>query len=1073
MRRFEFTDGDSNKYWEIAIAEAALTVRFGKMGAGGTSKTKPFDSVAAAEAEAAKLIREKLRKGYREVSSSPAESPSQTAGNNAFELSAFELEAIADFLAAGAQNFRDQSCNDYLVPATDQNRAVLEAALRRDAEDGVLDEANLDLIRSNAGAESELFIWDFFLMGYLADRVRSAQLGLAGDGRAGVPLSESERILTANLLDVLADNDYQLYATEEGCEDFSLDVSPTLRTYFSAVIEHTRREGWQEKSREIMAAGDVISVFSVDMLRWLSQRCRHAVPLPAAVPASAGSESQDSAEVTRLGIAKTWVSDKALVKQATEQDDSWLPAYRKNDADLICYAEGGNPFREYLDHDVPTEPPYAYAVKNLLWTASSKHMRNAILALFGPDASLDAQAELAQWITYLYWQDQVEVHRLGSISPGAMVYSLACCLYKGYMPQARLHAVLLHHAIAAPDNTDKSWGQVSSLRRWLASIAFSYWELDSVPDKREAALPPHVAALNEPILIELYRHWRAPDLSQFVPHLLWLCDGSDKIATRVPIFVHAWFRLREALGLPNPSIDHPLLKPAYAQLPPPGEMYTDPTLEAVIARLQREELPLLGDLDLLAPPPRKESPPLKPAIPEEVAAVKLIQVGLKKNFNVYEMRIPADWRDVSLPEMLRFRDPATQTELCVSAYRNPGFTYIEWADKLLPAYAATHPRLMRTRERYQVVGPGWWGWAEEFAGADAGSDQPLRYLVVGFRNKLRLFCLVLKGTQEAFVRNETLYRWLIERGISLSDVDFEANARTLQLKVQRHAELWPERQDVPGLQRLATNNQFVDSSVVTDCGINWYFGQGDTAEQQQANRDKVYAGEWFERGAELGNATAQFNLAVLLSNGDGVPKNAERAAMWCRKAAEQGYAKAQNLFGQFCWDGEGVPFDMDEARVWFGKAAAQSNEAAQRALNTWTAAEQGELEAIYDLAYKYQKAERYSVAVDLYRKAAESAEVSPVNSANMFENGSAAQCNLADKYEHGLGVPQDYEQAVHWYLKSAAKNNYVAQYSLGMMYLNGRGVPKDMAQARTWLTRSAEQGYEDARSALHEIAKLN
>ncbi|MCX7256839.1 MAG: tetratricopeptide repeat protein, partial [Polaromonas sp.] len=78
----------------------------------------------------------------------------------------------------------------------------------------------------------------------------------------------------------------------------------------------------------------------------------------------------------------------------------------------------------------------------------------------------------------------------------------------------------------------------------------------------------------------------------------------------------------------------------------------------------------------------------------------------------------------------------------------------------------------------------------------------------------------------------------------------------------------------------------------------------------------------------------------------------------------------------------------------------------------------------------------------------------------------------ADKYEHGLGVVQDDQQAVDWYRKSAALNNHVAQYSLGMMYMRGRGVPKDMVQARAWLIQSAEQGYDKARSALQEIAIL-
>ena len=88
----------------------------------------------------------------------------------------------------------------------------------------------------------------------------------------------------------------------------------------------------------------------------------------------------------------------------------------------------------------------------------------------------------------------------------------------------------------------------------------------------------------------------------------------------------------------------------------------------------------------------------------------------------------------------------------------------------------------------------------------------------------------------------------------------------------------------------------------------------------------------------------------------------------------------------------------------------------------------------------------------------------------MFTNGSAAACNLADKYEHGLGVPQDYQLALEWYGKSAAKGNCVAQYSLGMMYKQGLGVLADNTTALNWFLKSAGQGYADAETQVREFS---
>jgi hypothetical protein len=107
--------------------------------------------------------------------------------------------------------------------------------------------------------------------------------------------------------------------------------------------------------------------------------------------------------------------------------------------------------------------------------------------------------------------------------------------------------------------------------------------------------------------------------------------------------------------------------------------------------------------------------------------------------------------------------------------------------------------------------------------------------------------------------------------------------------------------------------------------------------------------------------------------------------------------------------------------------------------------------------------------VKRYYRAAVQAATAPRTSDDMYENGSACQCNLADKYEHGLGTPQDLRKAQYWYQKSAAMGNEVAQYSLGMMYLEGRGVARDVEQARAWLKQSAGRGYLDAATALRSI----
>lgn len=68
-RYFEFIGGSSRKFWEISVSGNSFTVRFGRIGAAGLNQTKTFADETKARNEAAKLIAQKLKKGYVEKSS--------------------------------------------------------------------------------------------------------------------------------------------------------------------------------------------------------------------------------------------------------------------------------------------------------------------------------------------------------------------------------------------------------------------------------------------------------------------------------------------------------------------------------------------------------------------------------------------------------------------------------------------------------------------------------------------------------------------------------------------------------------------------------------------------------------------------------------------------------------------------------------------------------------------------------------------------------------------------------------------------------------------------------------------
>lgn len=66
MKRLTCTEDGASKFWEGSVEGSSLTVRFGKIGTAGQTKTKALASASAAEAELSKLVREKMGKGYVE-----------------------------------------------------------------------------------------------------------------------------------------------------------------------------------------------------------------------------------------------------------------------------------------------------------------------------------------------------------------------------------------------------------------------------------------------------------------------------------------------------------------------------------------------------------------------------------------------------------------------------------------------------------------------------------------------------------------------------------------------------------------------------------------------------------------------------------------------------------------------------------------------------------------------------------------------------------------------------------------------------------------------------------------------
>ncbi|EKU54927.1 Sel1 repeat protein [Acinetobacter sp. WC-323] len=105
------------------------------------------------------------------------------------------------------------------------------------------------------------------------------------------------------------------------------------------------------------------------------------------------------------------------------------------------------------------------------------------------------------------------------------------------------------------------------------------------------------------------------------------------------------------------------------------------------------------------------------------------------------------------------------------------------------------------------------------------------------------------------------------------------------------------------------------------------YADGDGVEQ-----DNAKAVHWYLMAADQGNVNAQNNLAWMYENGKGIAQNHKKAFEWYQRAAHQGDSNAQYNLGVMYAHGRGVQKNNNKAHQWYFKAAEQGDLDAQHYL---------------------------------------------------------------------------------------------------------------------------------------------
>lgn len=113
--------------------------------------------------------------------------------------------------------------------------------------------------------------------------------------------------------------------------------------------------------------------------------------------------------------------------------------------------------------------------------------------------------------------------------------------------------------------------------------------------------------------------------------------------------------------------------------------------------------------------------------------------------------------------------------------------------------------------------------------------------------------------------------------------------------------------------------------------------------------DLMRARQWTERAANGGNPDAMHDLGVYYARGEGVPRDESAAARWFQQAAEAGFVDSQFNLAVLYEEGRGVQADPAEALFWFMRAARAGDAAAsERAARLESELTPFELEQIED-----------------------------------------------------------------------------------------------------------------------------
>ncbi|MDO7711280.1 MAG: SPOR domain-containing protein [Pseudomonadota bacterium] len=237
---------------------------------------------------------------------------------------------------------------------------------------------------------------------------------------------------------------------------------------------------------------------------------------------------------------------------------------------------------------------------------------------------------------------------------------------------------------------------------------------------------------------------------------------------------------------------------------------------------------------------------------------------------------------------------------------------------------------------------------------------------------------------------------------------------------------------------------------------------GITAYQQQDYQAALNA---WNRGAQQGDADAEYNLGQLYRLGQGVKISYPAAQSYYLKAAKKNHPLAQLNLGTMYYSGKLGPDQEENAFSWLQKAAENDNAPAQ-----WMTG---------IMLFNGQGVSQDSIAAYSWLTlASEQQHPQAIHDQTKLKTAlSAKQLDLADSLTNAFrqkkaansAIQQQEKDAFYWLQKAAEKGDAHAQWMIGDMLCNGQGVAQDKVTAYSWLTLASEQLHPQASLKISQL----